>query len=344
MPLISVIVPIFNAESYLCRCLESLVSQTYQKIEIILVDDGSNDSSARICDQYAQKDSRVKVIHKTNEGVSQARNAGLELATGDYIHFTDADDWLEQSAYKTLIDKATMYPACDIFRFNALNSSNNIVNAVNYNGEYNGVGLEQIILNYIGSNKFGGMFILGVPWMYLFRTDLLNQGIRFNKNLSRCEDRLFTIKALLHAKSIVFLDDVLYHYETNRGSLSNKYDSTRWEQECLYLAELKAQYSSDRGADFIKHANKRLVNEYLLRALVSIDNIFFSDNQNGFIDRYQKTKSIIYDPLLKEAFVKFEKEKLGLKGRILLFLIRNKLPLFLSLINTIILYKNKLVK
>ena len=101
--IISVIVPAYNVEKYLARCVDSILDQTYEKLEVILVDDGSPDNCGAICDDYAAKDSRVKVIHKENGGLSSARNAGLEAATGEYIAFVDSDDWLEQDAYEHLM-------------------------------------------------------------------------------------------------------------------------------------------------------------------------------------------------------------------------------------------------
>ncbi len=105
---VSVIVPIYNAEKYLNKCLESIIGQTYKNLEIILVDDGSSDNSPTICDAWAQIDSRIRVIHKKNGGVSSARNAGIDLAQGDYIGFVDADDWIEPNMYEVLINNAVL--------------------------------------------------------------------------------------------------------------------------------------------------------------------------------------------------------------------------------------------
>ncbi len=102
--LLSIIVPVYNVEKYLPRCVDSLLAQTYENLEIILVDDGATDASGAICDTYAAKDSRVKVIHKPNGGLSSARNAGLEAATGEYITFVDSDDWIEPDGYFHLMD------------------------------------------------------------------------------------------------------------------------------------------------------------------------------------------------------------------------------------------------
>lgn len=100
---VSVIVPVYNVEQYLPRCLESILSQTYENLEVILVDDGSTDLSSKVCDDYAQKDSRIRVIHKANGGLSSARNAGIEAARGKYLAFVDSDDWIEKDTYEVMV-------------------------------------------------------------------------------------------------------------------------------------------------------------------------------------------------------------------------------------------------
>lgn len=102
-PLISIIVPVYNVEPYVSKCLESILRQTYQNIEIIIIDDGSTDGGSDICDAYAHKDKRIKVIHQSNEGVSGARNVGLRIAKGEFIGFVDSDDWIEADMYEYLL-------------------------------------------------------------------------------------------------------------------------------------------------------------------------------------------------------------------------------------------------
>ena len=102
--LISIIVPIYNVEKYIHKCIESIINQTYKNLEIILVDDGSPDNCGNICEEYAKNDSRIKVIHKENNGLSSARNAGLEICKGDYIGFVDSDDYIELNMYEVLIN------------------------------------------------------------------------------------------------------------------------------------------------------------------------------------------------------------------------------------------------
>ena len=103
-PLISVIVPVYKVEDYLGRCVDSLLNQTYENLEIILVDDGSPDGSGKICDAYAERDGRVRVIHKENGGLSSARNAGLDIAGGEYVGFVDSDDWMDEHTYEWFMD------------------------------------------------------------------------------------------------------------------------------------------------------------------------------------------------------------------------------------------------
>ena len=105
-PLISVIVPIYQVEAYLEECLDSILNQTYRQLEIILIDDGSTDRCGEICDRYASRDSRIKVIHQTNQGLSAARNAGMDIAIGEYISFIDSDDYIVPQYYEKMLDTA----------------------------------------------------------------------------------------------------------------------------------------------------------------------------------------------------------------------------------------------
>lgn len=108
---ISIIIPVYKVENYLERCVESVLNQTHQNLEIILVDDGSPDRCGKMCDLYSQKDNRIKVIHKENGGLSDARNVALDIATGDYIGFVDSDDYVEEDMFKTLYQLAEKYQA-----------------------------------------------------------------------------------------------------------------------------------------------------------------------------------------------------------------------------------------
>lgn len=341
-PTISIIIPIYNMEQFLGRCLDSVVNQTYSSLEIILVNDGSTDSSGDICHTYAQKDNRIKVIHQVNSGVSSARNAGLDAATGDYISFVDPDDYIELNTYETLIPY--LANDIDILRFNAKRKGE-ILNWLPFKGEYSGERFEQeIVLPMIGSEKFGGMFILGVLWVHLFKRDLIEKNhIHFNKELRRCEDRLFTITTMLHANKMFFIDDILYHYQVNDESLSNRYDPIRWEQELIFLDDLKKKYFETKSLSFIIKANQRISNDYVLRAITSINNEYFTNNDNSFCQRYKNIKKIINNPNTRLSIKYIQREKSGLKGDLIIGMIKYRLILLLNLFNSLILYKNKVL-
>lgn len=113
-PLISVIVPIYQVEAYLEECLDSILNQTYRQLEIILIDDGSTDRCGDICDRYASQDSRIKVIHQTNQGLSAARNAGMDMATGEFISFIDSDDYIDPHFYEKMVQGFLNYPEAPI--------------------------------------------------------------------------------------------------------------------------------------------------------------------------------------------------------------------------------------
>lgn len=338
----SIIIPIYNMEQHLVRCLDSIVNQTYNDLEIILINDGSTDSSASICDSYAQKDKRIKVIHQSNAGVSATRNAGLNNATGDYISFIDPDDWIETDTYERL-NSYLENRDIDILRFNAYRKGE-LLNPLPFAGEYAGERLDkEVMLPLIGAEEFGGMFILGVLWLHVVKRELIeSNNIRFNQQLRRCEDRLFTLTSFLHAKNALFVDDILYHYEVYDESLSNKYDPLRWQQELIYLDELQKEYNQLKGQSFVNNANQRIKSDYLLRAVMSINNEFFSNNKSGFIKKYKNTKAIINHPKTRDAIANTPRLKMGIKGKLTLGMIEYKLPLLLSLFNTAIVIKNKL--
>lgn len=330
-------------EQFLGRCLDSVVNQTYTALDIILINDGSTDSSGDICNAYAQNDPRINVIHQVNGGVSSARNAGLDIATGDYISFVDPDDYIELNTYETLIPYLDNN-SIDILRFNAYRKGE-ILNQLPFKGEYAGERFEQeIVLPMVGSEKFGGMFILGVLWIHLFRRKVIEKNhIRFNKELRRCEDRLFTITAMLHSNRMFFIDSVLYHYQVNDESLSNRYDPIRWQQELIFLDDLKKAYTHAKSDSFIVEANKRIKNDYTLRAVTSINNEYFTNNTNSFFKRYQNIKTIINNPNTRLSIKDIQREKSGLKGDLIIGMIKYRLILLLNLFNTLILYKNKVI-
>lgn len=250
MNLVSIIVPVYNVNDYLRECLQSIVSQTYKNIEIILIDDGSTDGSGSICDEFAQKDSRIKVIHKINEGVSTARNLGIQLSTGKFVLFVDSDDWIEENYVSELL------------------------------GEYNKVDYDLVICNYnkiysqdkqtrpivlrTEINNFTGDFskdfyflrsLLSYPWIKLYQRDIIikNQ-ICFPKDFTDAEDQVFNYTYFNHVRKYKYIEKFLYNYRYRVGSLSK--NTSRKSFECN-LKKMKIQ------KDFL-YDNKILKKEIIL--------------------------------------------------------------------------------
>ncbi|MBQ6432112.1 MAG: glycosyltransferase [Oscillospiraceae bacterium] len=208
-PLISVIIPVYNPGKYLQPCLSSIVNQTYKNLEIILIDDGSTDGSAALCDDYAAKDKRIKCIHQKNSGVSAARNRGLAEATGDFYSFPDSDDYLELDSYEYLLELVNEHQ-CDAINF-----------------EFFGTYKDHETTHLLGDDHYGlvdtktahRLVMNGEPfcWNKLYAAHLV-QGLQFRKDILRGEDSLFAHQAIDRAKTVWFDKRPLYHYVQSEQS------------------------------------------------------------------------------------------------------------------------------
>lgn len=205
---ISVIVPIYRVEAYIHRCIDSLINQTFTDIEIILIDDGSDDNCPKICDDYSHKDSRIKVLHQKNSGVSIARNIGIEKCTGKYISFVDGDDWLEINALETAYNIAESYKGNIVVCYKVL-CENSSFKYTNYKTE----GLMSIENFTAFSSEETAV------WNKLFSSNLIkNNNIKFQPKISLSEDSTFNLKCCLLADFIIGLNDYFYHYWTRSDS------------------------------------------------------------------------------------------------------------------------------
>lgn len=207
MYLISVIIPVYNIEQYLPRCLDSVIAQTYNNLEIILVDDGSTDSSGEICDKYSLLDNRIKVIHKSNGGVSSARNEGLEVAKGDYIGFVDGDDIIEKDMYQILLDNAIKYH-CEM--------SCCQIDTISVDGVRTSINTEEscvLSVDRIVSGFFSEGFIKEMMYSQcnkIFSNQIISN-IRF-KPYKYCEDILFIFETVLNCTKVYYDNYIGYHY------------------------------------------------------------------------------------------------------------------------------------
>lgn len=228
-PEFSVIIPVYNSEKYLPRCLESVLKQIFIDYECILIDDGSTDKSGKICDEYAEKDKRFSVIHQKNKGVSASRNAGLDVSQGDWCVFVDSDDFLEQNHLEEFSKETAdiTYTCYKMFDENENEISTRIVEPI-FADEKN---VHSAIRKILNEKNF-----FGIIWTKKFNMEIIRKfNIRFDEKVCISEDILFTHDFLQHAKSLSVISVPTYNYTFRTSSLShggtNLFDETSFLQE-----------------------------------------------------------------------------------------------------------------
>lgn len=268
--LISIIVPVYKTEQYLDRCVESIVSQTYKNLEIILVDDDSPDNCPQMCDAWAEKDNRIKVLHIENKGVANARNQGLDIATGDFIGFVDSDDYIEPDMFETLL--------------NYLTDNNADISLCGYqiNEEENAVAnlrmvtpLDAMKLICMGDYKYG------VLWNKLYKKDVIKH-IKM-PDFVCCEDLIFNYYVFKNAQSIAECDSKLYHYFQNEDSIVhsnfgiNSFDAVKSKELML---------SNEKNTELEKYA---------VRGLISSSFVFLSQvvQYNKCTEKYDYLRNYV---------------------------------------------------
>lgn len=225
-PKISVIIPIYNVEPYLRECLDSVINQTFRDLEIICVNDGSTDGSAAILEDYAAKDSRIKVITKENGGLNTARNAGLDNVSGEYFAIVDSDDWLDVTAYEKAYSRAKESGAdMTLFYFTLVDFPNKKDVAISDFPKETEDQTEKI--QHVGNTW-------SVCWCYLWKTDFVKKNnLRFYNELQTSTEITFTFKAALLADKIAIVPERLYYYRFRSTSLTGNTKSTRFLQRPL---------------------------------------------------------------------------------------------------------------
>lgn len=219
MPKISVIIPVYNVEKFLRRCLDSIINQTMNDIEIILIDDGSTDNSGNICDEYAEKDDRIIVIHKENGGVSSARNKGLDIASGEYVTFVDSDDYIDNNMYEVLyrnvIEKSVDISACCYEYIDKNNKSLYNKDKIEcIGGLYTGKSFLE--LQYKNSNS---NIVCICVWNKIYRKDIFRE-LRFEHTIH--EDEIICDQIFTQGYKIYLTDSPLYKYVENKDSIVNR--------------------------------------------------------------------------------------------------------------------------
>lgn len=228
---ISVIVPVYNVKHYIKQCVDSIIGQTYKNIEIILVDDGSKDSSGKICDIYAQKDNRIKVIHKLNGGLVSARKAGVAIATGNYITFVDSDDWIDTEAYAHVADVIHSHNV-DVFIFGLKRVSYISTNYEHENlreGFYNKNSLYEKICEINKQDLFYKKIITTMCCNKVIKSDLIKSNIgNVDNTIKIGEDAALMYPVLLDAESYYITHNAYYNYRMNNESMMHKFVPDRY--------------------------------------------------------------------------------------------------------------------
>ncbi len=317
-PLISVIVPVYNVEKYLDRCITSIVEQTYKNLEIILVDDGSPDNSGAICDQWAKKDLRIKVIHKENGGPSETRNLGVSISNGEYISFIDSDDFVSKDyiliLYKILLESGADISCCD-YKITT-NSAQEFFDK--QSSSISTITGKQACLDMFELDKEVFYCVL---WGKLYKTEIIKL---FTLPVGRVhEDEATTFKYLYSSHKICITNQILYAYYQNKSSImhirsSNRRPDALWaKMQRVYFFEEKKE------KELLSKALEQIVEFYISRAIMDNKRLpkeAFSFSKNYWskgINTHAQLKLIFYaiSPSLYQFHFTKDK-KLYLKSRI----------------------------
>ena len=223
--LVSIIVPIYNSEKYLERCICSLTNQTYKNIEIFLIDDGSIDNSPKICDKWSKKDKRIKVIHKKNGGVNSARNIGIELMKGDYVSFVDSDDCIDSQMIEILVKNMLDFDVdLSICGYSIIDKNSTISNK-----------FDSILMKSIEDFHKNSFYYKGYLWNKLFKSEIVKK-VPLDLDIYLCEDELYITKYVEMCSSFYYDSRCLYNYYIYDNSLSNV---NVWNEKKITIIEAR---------------------------------------------------------------------------------------------------------
>ena len=329
VPKVSIIVPIYNMGKYLARCLDSLVGQNLNDIEIITINDGSTDNSLEILQNYKYMDTRIKVINQENLGVSEARNAGIEIANGEYIAFVDPDDWVDSDMYATMYEKAIEYQ-CDIvicsyvreFKGHSKLKEFDLPKEYHFkNEEVKNFLLRRLIgpVNEEISNP-ELLDAWGPVWSKLYKKDLIiNNGIKFTdlKEIGTNEDSLFNIEASYYAHSCCFINKPLYHYwKENVTSITSYYKpmlSKQWLTLFNTISSIITKAELDN--EYMTALNNRIS---LATLGLGLNTISKSNSDSAYV-KYKKLQNILNDKHIRHSFQTFELNQMRVPWRAFYF-------------------------
>ncbi len=305
--LASVIVPAYNAEKTIGRCIDSLLNQTFENIEIIIVDDGSTDGTELICSSFC--DERIRFVHQENGGVSSARNRGLEIAEGEYILFCDSDDWVEENFVECLCNE---FDNSDIDLVVCGLYLNDIPNKKICTKNSDSEKIK--IIDASGFTELREKDLLAYPVNKAFRKKEIDKNaLCFDVNLHECEDLVFNLNYISKMNgSIAVVPDVLYHYEFSGDSLSTKYHNDRFFDVIrpIFSAYENTLCELDiKQVDFLKD----IYTTYFLKIIENIPMLWDERNTFGFFRKLKKVRSIVLSREYSKCFEKMDKGRFDKK-------------------------------
>lgn len=295
--IISVVVPVYNAQQNLSRCIDSILRQSYRQLEVILVDDGSTDESGAVCDRYAMQDSRVRALHKKNGGVSQARNAGIQAASGTYLQFVDSDDILNEDFCRTMVESLVSSGAdLVVCGYRAVHTS------LGYSDTCRSTpGLVRLLEGPSPAKAFLQLDrdkVLSMPWNKLFIREKVKNG--FHRDISLGEDKIFVMDYLAENPCYTVIEEILYdYYVDNENTLSRKYSPER----IRYVKAVTEQTFAFCDRMFGEHYDKTYVYTDFMDSVNATIDLCLRNNGVPLRERYREIKALIGDPQVKKAAV-----------------------------------------
>lgn len=292
---ISVIVPAYNDDTLLGKCIDSVLSQTKNKLELILVDDGSQDNSGRICDEYAARDPRVRVIHQSNAGVSAARNAGIEAACCEYIGFVDADDWIDPGMFERMLQEAARTGA-DVVMCDAVTAYSDGRTEADTISLLSG----NAVLQKADFDPPRLLEMAGSAWRCIYRKTLLDAyKIRFPRGVKFSEDRIFNLYALGQANMIAYIKEPYYYRYVNMESTVHRFHEDHFEANKLAAKEIEKAIQAvwDDDADL----QRAYLGQLITGAEMAICNYYYKTSPMNRKERMRALHRLCDDALLREA-------------------------------------------
>ena len=329
-PKISIVVPVYNAEKYLHRCMDSILNQVFQDFELILINDGSKDRSGEICNDYASKDNRIKVLHKVNARVSAARNDGIKMATGKYLGFVDADDWIEPNMYQELFTSAEQFnidlAMCD---FRKISITKEVEQTQPIRGGY-------YSKNDLETELFSCLIMFDniefpptiTNTVCLFKLEFLKSSkILYDEDIHYCEDALFGPIAMYHAGNFFYLKEhYYYNYCTNPDSTTRTYNEHKWDSYLRINERLIDYFGGENRFDFSRQIKINML-YFTLNALAQIKHAG-EDKE----ERTEMIKEIMENPKVREIFINFKLPNVSWKLKLVILTIKYRMAATYELI------------